>query len=304
MGSMVSTEFVSVVEPLLNKVFDGVYTKLPREYTQMFEQQTALARRFEETAVLYGLGTAVQKSENGRFTYDQGGEHYRVRFVPIVWGLAYAMSEELIDDGDHISLGKIFAEHLARGMDEAKEINHANIINRAYNASYLGGDNVSLGSSLHPLALGGTWSNILATAANLSEAALEQLLIQIMNAVDARSKRIALMPKKLMVSPTNIFNAARILRSANRPGTADNDINASKALGFLDPNPIKMTRLTNVKQWGITTDVPQGLITKQRKALKRGMEGDFETNSMRYKAYERYDANWVDPRCFYSTPGV
>lgn len=304
MGSMVSTEFVSVVEPLLNKVFDGIYNKLPREYTRIFEQQQAIARRFEETAVLYGLGTAVQKSENGRFTYDQGGEHYRVRFVPIVWGLAYAMSEELIDDGDHISIGKIFAEHLARGMDEAKEIVHANIINRAYNASYLGGDNVALGSASHPLALGGTWSNLLATAANLSEAALEQLLIQIMNAVDARSKRIALKAKDLVISPSNLFNATRILRSTGRTSTADNDINAQKALGLVNTNPAVMTRLTNTRQWGLTTDAPNGLITKQRKALKRGMEGDFETNSMRYKAYERYDANWVDPRCFYSTPGA
>lgn len=300
---MVSTQFVSVVEPLLNEVFDGTYAKLPREYARIFAQETAIARRFQESSVLYGLGTAVLKPEGQNITYDQGGEHYRVRFTPKVYALAYAMSEELIDDGDHISLGKSFSEHLARGMDESKEIVHANILNRAENGSYLGGDNVTLLSTSHPLALGGTWSNRLATAANLSEAAIEQLLIQIMNAVDGRSKRIALNGRRLVISPSNVFNAARIQRSVGRPGTADNDINATKSLGMLTEDPARITRLTTVNQWFIQTDAPEGLITKQRKSLKRGMEGDFETNSMRYKAYERYDANWVDPRCVYGTAG-
>lgn len=300
---MTSTQFVSVVEPLLNEVFDGIYNELPREYSQVFKQETAIARRFQETPVLYGLGTAVLKPEGQQITYDQGGEHYRVRFTPKVWALAYAMSEELIDDGDHISMGSIFAQHLARGMGESKEIVHANIFNRAENGSYLGGDGKTLLATDHPLALGGSFSNKLATPANLSEAAIEQLLIQIMNAVDGRGKRIALNGVKLIVSPSNIFNATRILRSTNRPGTADNDINAIKNLGVLNSSPTKITRLTNANQWFIQTDAPEGLKTKQRKAMKRGMEGDFNTNSMRYKAYERYDANWVDPRCVYGTAG-
>lgn len=303
MTGMVSTQFVSVVEPLLNEVFDGIYNKLPREYAQIFAQQQAIARRFQETAVLYGLGTAVQKPEGSQITYDQGGEHYRVRFTPKVYALAYAMSEELIDDGDHIALGKTFAEHLARGMDESKEIVHANILNRAENGSYLGGDNVTLLSASHPLALGGTYSNLLATPANLSEAAIEQLCIQIMNAVDGRNKRIALKPVKLIISPTNVFNATRILRSTLQSNTADNNVNALKTMGMLQADPVVITRLTNAQQWFIQTDAPEGLMTKQRKAMKRGMEGDFNTNSMRYKAYERYDANWVDPRCLYGTAG-
>lgn len=300
---MISTQFVSVVEPLMNEVFDGVYKALPREYSKIFRQDTAIARRFQEQAVLYGLGAAVLKPEGQNITYDQGGEHYRVRFTPKVYALAYAMSEELIDDGEHISLGTSFSEHLARGMDESKEIVHANILNRAENGSYLGGDAVSLLSTSHPLAIGGTWSNKLSTAANLSEAAVEQLLIQIMNAVDGRNKRMALSAVRLIHSPSNVFNAARILKSVGRPGTADNDINAVRESGMLSSNTVKITRLTTANQWFIQTDAPQGLITKQRKALKRGMEGDFETNSMRYKAYERYDANWVDPHCLYGTAG-
>lgn len=304
MSQMISTQFVSVVEPLLNEVYDGVYNKLPRQYGLIFKQETALARRYQEVAVLYGVGNAVQKPEGQQLTYDQGGEHYRVRFTPKVWAIAYAMSEELIDDGDHISLGSTFAEHAARGMDESKEITHANILNRAENASYTGGDGVVLLSTAHPLALGGTFSNKLATAANISEAACEQLLIQIMTAVDGRDKKINLQPQHVVTSSSQFFNASRVLQSIGRPGTADNDPNIIRKQNLLKAEPVIITRLTSTTQWFIQTDAQEGLITKQRKALKRGMEGDFNTNSMRYKAYERYDCNWVDPRCLYGSAGL
>lgn len=302
MSQMISTQFVSVVEPLLNEVFDGVYTQLPKQYTLISKQGTSIPRRFQEVAVLYGLGTAVLKPEGQQITYDQGGEHYRVRFTPKVYAIAYAMSEELIDDGDHISLGKTFSEHAARGMDESKEIVHANILNRAENSSFLGGDGVVLLSTAHPLAIGGTYSNKLATAANISEAAIEQLAIQIMGAVDGRNKRINLQMQQLVTSPSQFFNASRILQSVGRPGTADNDPNILK--GMMKSEPTIITRLTSTTQWFIQTNAEQGMETKQRKAMKRGMEGDFNTNSMRYKSYERYDVQVVDPRAFYGSAGV
>lgn len=302
MSQMISTQFVSVVEPLLNEVFDGVYDELPRQYTKVFKQETSIPRRFQEVSVLYGLGTATVKPEGQQLTYDQGGEHYRVRFTPKVYAIAYAMSEELIDDGDHISLGKTFSEHAARGMDESKEIVHANILNRAENGSYTGGDGVTLLSVSHPLAIGGIFSNKLATAANVSEAAIEQLMIQIMNAVDGRNKRVNLQATQLVTSPSQFFNASRILQSVGRPGTADNDPNILK--GMIKADPTIITRLTSTTQWFLQTNTKEGLITKQRKSMKRGMEGDFNTNSMRYKSYERYDANWVDPRCVFGSAGV
>src|SRR5579859_2288888 len=194
MVQMNSMQFRSVVEPLLNDIFDGIYDELPREYSQIFKIEKALQRRFQEDPILSGFGAAVLKPEGQAVTYDAGREAYRVRFVQKVYALAYAMTEELVEDGDHISIGSVYAEHLARAIDEAVEIVHANILNNATSSSFAGGDGVALLSTAHPLAGGGTFSNTLATAADISEASLEQLCIQIRTAVDERNKQIGLKP--------------------------------------------------------------------------------------------------------------
>lgn len=303
MVQMNSMQFRSVVEPLLNDVFDGIYEALPREYSQIFKSEKALPRRFQEDPVLSGFGAAVLKNEGQAVTYDAGREAYRVRFIQKTYALAYAMTEELVEDGDHISIGTIYAEHLARAMDECKEIVHCQVINNAASASYPGGDGVSLLNTTHPLAGGGSFSNRLATDADLSEAALEQLCIQIRTAVDERNKPIGLKPQHVICAPYNEFNAARLLRSVGRPGTADNDPNAIRALNRLAADPKIMTRMTSTRMWLIQTSAPRGLITKERRAMRRAMEGDFETGSMRHKASFRFECKHIDPRCLFGTTG-
>lgn len=304
MVQMNSMQFRSVVEPLLNDVFDGIYDELPREYSQIFKMEKALPRRYQEDPILAGFGAAVMKAEGTPVTYDAGREAYRVRFVQKVYALAYAMTEELVEDGDHISIGTTYSEHLARAIDEAVEIVHANILNNSTSSSFVGGDGVSLLSPAHPLAGGGTFSNTLATAADISEASLEQLCIQIRSAVDERNKQIGLRPTKVICSPTNEFNAVRLLQSIGRPATADNDPNAIRKTNRIAAEPQIITRMTTAKMYFVGTNAPRGLITKWRRNVRRAMEGDFETGSMRHKASVRFEAKHVDPRCLYGHQGT
>jgi hypothetical protein len=186
---------------------------------------------------------------------------------------------------------------------ETKETLAANILNRAFNGSYTGGDGVSLIATNHPI-VSGTFSNQLTTAAALSQTSLEQLLIQIRNAVDNNGKRIRLTPKQIVTGPSNVFQAEVLLKSVLRAGTADNDINPVKSLGLLGDGQANLSRITSTTAWWVQTDAPEGLKLLMRRPLEKSMEGDFETDSMRYKATERYVIGWTDPRGIFGTAGV
>jgi hypothetical protein len=225
------------------------------------------------------------------------------RYVYAVYGLAFALTKVLVEDGDHIRIGQVYARHLAQSLIETKETLAANILNRAFNSSYVGGDGVSLINTAHPIAIG-SFSNQLTTAANLSQTSLEQMLIQIRGAVDNNGKKIRLVPRQLVVAPGNIFQAEVILKSVLRTGTANNDINPIKSIGLLDEGAAVLSRLTNANAWWAQTDAPEGMKLLMRREMEKTMEGDFETDSMRYKATERYAINWTDPRSMFGTPGV
>jgi hypothetical protein len=209
----------------------------------------------------------------------------------------------LVEDGDHISIGQIYAKHLAQSLIETKETLCANILNRAFNGSYTGGDGVSLVNTAHPIA-NGTFSNQLTTAAALSQTSLEQMLIQIRQAVDNNGKKIRLNPEKIVVSPANMFQAEVLLKSVLRTGAANNDINPVKSMGLLGGGAAVMSRLTSTTAWWVSTDAKVGLQLMMRRALEKSMEGDFETDSMRYKSTERYQPGWTDPRTIYGTAGI
>jgi hypothetical protein len=228
---------------------------------------------------------------------------FNQRYLYKVYGLAFALTKVLVEDGDHIRVGQTYAKHLAQSLIETKETLCANILNRAFNSSYLGGDGVCLVSASHPL-VSGTWSNQLTTAAALSQTSLEQMLIQIRNAVDNNGKRIRLTPKKIVTGPSNVFQAEVLLKSVLRSGSADNDINPVKSMGLLSEGQANISRITSTTMWGIQTDASEGLKLLMRRTLDKSMEGDFETDSMRYKATERYGVGWTDPRGFYGTAGV
>jgi hypothetical protein len=188
-------------------------------------------------------------------------------------------------------------------MIETKELLCANILNRAFNPSYLGGDGVSLNASNHPIA-NGTFSNLLTTAAALSQTSLEQMLIQIRNAVDNNGKRIRLMPMQIVTGPSNVFQAEVLLKSVLRAGSANNDINPIKSMGLLPKGQANLSRITSTTAWWVQTNAPRGLQLMKRRGLEKSMEGDFETDSMRYKSTERYIPGWTDPRTVYGTPGL
>jgi hypothetical protein len=300
---MRSTDFRSIVEPILNEEFDGLYNQRADEWKQVFTERQGIPRNYHEEPVLYGFGAAPELPDGMPVTYQAGGVLFNARYVYKVYGLAFALTKVLVEDGDHISIGQTYAKHLAQSLIETKETLCANILNRAFNSSYTGGDGVSLVNSAHPIA-SGTFSNVLTTAANLSQTSLEQMLIQIRNAIDNNGKRIRLTPQKLVLSPSNVFQGEVLLKSVLRAGTGNNDINPINSMGMIDGGQANLSRLTSTTAWWVQTDAKVGLQMMMRRKLEKSMEGDFETDSMRYKATERYIPGWTDPRTIYGTAGL
>jgi hypothetical protein len=300
---MRSTDFRSIVEPILNECFDGVYDQRADEWSRVFREEDGIPRNYHEEPVLYGFGAAPQLPDGTPVTYQQGGVLFLQRYVYKVYGLAFALTKVLVEDGDHIRIGQVYAKHLAQSLVETKELLSANVLNTAFNSSYVGGDGVSLINTAHPI-VNGTFSNQLSTAAVLSQTSLEQMLIQIRQAVDNNGKKIRLVPRQLVVAPGNIFQAEVLLKSVLRTGSANNDINPVKSIGLLDEGAAVLSRLTSSTAWWVQTDAPEGLKLLMRRRLEKTMEGDFETDSMRYKATERYTVGWTDPRSLYGTAGI
>jgi hypothetical protein len=300
---MRSTDFRSIVEPILNECFDGVYDQRADEWSRVFREEDGIPRNYHEEPVLYGFGAAPQLPDGTPVTYQQGGVLFLKRYLYKVYGLAFALTKVLVEDGDHIRIGQVYARHLAQSLVETKELLSANVLNVAFNSAYPGGDGVSLISTNHPI-VNGTFSNQLSTAANLSQTSLEQMLIQVRQAVDNNGKKIRLVPRQLVVAPGNIFQAEVLLKSVLRAGNANNDINPVKSIGLLDEGAAVISRLTSPTAFWVQTDAPEGFKLLMRRRLEKTMEGDFETDTMRYKATERYDVGFTDPRCAYGTPGV
>ena len=300
---MRSTDFRSIVEPILNEEFDGLYNQRADEWKQVFTERNGIPRNYHEEPVLYGFGAAPELPDGMPVTYQSGDVLFNARYVYKVYGLAFALTKVLVEDGDHISIGQTYAKHLAQSLIETKETLCANILNRAFNSSYAGGDGVSLVNSAHPIA-SGTFSNVLTTAANLSQTSLEQMLIQIRNAIDNNGKRIRLTPEKLVLSPSNVFQGEVLLKSVLRAGTGNNDINPINSMGMINGGQANLSRLTSTTAWWVQTDAKVGLQLMMRRKLEKSMEGDFETDSMRYKATERYIPGWTEPRTIYGTAGL
>jgi hypothetical protein len=285
-GIMRDSDFRYIVEPLYNDAFDGVYEQRKDEYKAFLRTRDGAKRQYSEEATLYGLGVL-----------------FNTRYIYLVYGLAYALTKTLVEDGEHISIGRIYAEHLAQALIETKETVAANILNRATNASYPIGDGKALAASDHPI-YGGTASNILSTAAALSQSALEQLLIQIHNTVDNDGKRITLTGKELLVNPANMFQGEVILKSILAPGSANNALNPINSLGMIEGGVKTVTRQTSTTQWGIRTAVRKGMTLMMRREVQRSMEGDFDTDTMRYKATTRYAVGTTDWRDYFMSAGA
>jgi len=303
-----STDFRNVVEPILNSVYDGVYDQRADEYKKLFKQETGIARSYHEEPMLYGFGAAPELPDGMPVTYDQGGQLFVKRYQYTVYGLAFALTKVLVEDGDHVRLGSTYSKHLAQSMTETEETVHANHLNRAFTSGYNGGDGVILCSAAHTDAIGGasgaaSRSNLLTTSAALSQTSLEQMVIQIRQAEDPRGKKIRVQPKKLVVAPGNMLQAEVLINSILRAGTNNNDLNPVKSMGMLS-EIVTLSRLTSGTAWFVQTDVQEGLKTLWRRKVEKGMEGDFETDSVRYKSTMRFGSGWTDWRAVYGTPGT
>lgn len=304
MANMTSAQFSDLVEPLNNTIFDGVYDEYPEEWSQIFMKKQGKQARYQETAVVFGFSTAREKPEGQNVVTDYGGIHYRSRATFKVFALGFAITEEMMEDSESLDLGAHYAGELARALKQTKEIFHADILNNSEVAGYEIGDGVTLLNSSHPYAVGGTFSNRLESPADLSEASLEALLIKVRTAKNDRGRPIRLTAKDLIVPPELEYAAIRLLRSTNQTGTANNDVNAIRNSNKLPVDPMVMTYITQSNAYWIHTDAPNGLMHYWRRQVKRGMEGDFATGNMHYKASERYVALAEGPRCVFGTLGV
>ena len=298
---MRSTQFRSIVEPILNKEFDGVYDQRKDEYKQVFSVEDGIKRAYHEEPVLFGLGAAPELPDGQPVTYDEGGELFVKRYMYNVYGLAFALTRVLVEDGDHIRVGSTYSKDIAQSMTETEETVHANHLNRAFNNLYQGGDNAALISASHPV-IGGSQSNLLTPAA-LSQTSLEQALITIRQAQDSRGKKIRLTPRQLVISPANIMQAEVLLKSVLRAGTSNNDINPVKSTGMVD-KAVVISRMTSSTAWFVQTDARNGMKSLWRRRIEKAMEGDFETDSMRYKSTMRFGSGWTDWRCLFGNAGV
>lgn len=297
--NMRSAQFRNVVEPLLNSVFDGIYDQRKDEYKQVFKEENGTPRSYHEEVVLYGFNNAPLLPDGNPVEYDEGGQLYAKRYTYDVYGTAFALTKVLVEDGEHIRVGSTYAKHQAQSMVETVETVTINHLNRAFNASYAGGDLVALCSASHPV-IGGTQSNVLTSAA-LSQTSLEQACITVRQAKDARGKPIRLAAQKLIVAPANMVTAEVLLKSVLRTGTSNNDVNVLKSMNL---EPVVMSRLSSSTAWFLQTDAMDGLKVLWRRRIQKGMEGDFDTDSLRYKSTMRFGSGWTEWRTLYGNAGV
>ena len=286
------------LEPGLNALFGLEYSRYENEHAEIYLTETS-DRAFEEEVMLSGFGSAPVKQEGAAVVFDQANEAFTARYTHETIALAFAITEEAIEDNLYDRLAGRYTRALARSMSNTKQVKAAAVLNQAQITTVTGGDGVSLINNSHPLANGNTFSNVLATAADLNETSLEQSLIDIAGFVDERGLRIAVQGTKMIIPKELQFTAERILKSPLRVGTADNDINAIGNMGML-PQGYRVNHfLTDTDSFFILTDIPNGLKHFERAPLRTALEGDFDTGNVRFKARERYSFGFSDPRCVF-----
>jgi|TARA_R110002051_G_scaffold251169_1_gene310544 hypothetical protein len=296
-------QLVKELEPGLNALFGMEYARYEDETREIFETESS-DRAFEEEVLITGFGNAPVKREGDGVEFDTAYEGYTARYTHETIALAFALTEEAVEDNLYDRLGARYTKALARSMAHTKQVKGSNVLNNAFSSSYTGGDGLSLVNSAHTLAGGGTFSNRPSTYVDLNETSLEDSLITISTFVDDRNLTLALQGLKLVVPPQLQFIAERLLETPGRVGTADNDINALKNMGMISDGYAVNHFLTDTDAWFILTDCPDGMKHFERTSLSTNMEGDFDTGNVRFKARERYSFGWSNPRGIYGSSGA
>jgi len=295
-------QLVKELEPGLNALFGLEYRQYADETKEIFDTESS-DRAFEEEVMLSGFGNAAVKAEGQGIQFDDAQETFTARYTNETIALAFAITEEAIEDNLYDRLASRYTKALARSMASTKNIKGAAVLNNAFNAAFAGGDGVALISTAHPT-LAGTFSNRLTVNADLNETSLEQSLIDIAAYTDERGLKVAARGMKLVI-PSNLqFTADRLMNTKGRVGTADNDLNALNNMGMIPEGYTVNHYLTDTDAFFIKTDVPNGLKHFSRSPIKTTMEGDFDTGNVRYKARERYVFGFSDPRGIFGSPGA
>ena len=291
------------LEPGLNALFGMEYARYENQHSEIFTTETS-DRSFEEEVMLSGFGAAPTKSEGTGVAFDDANEAYTARYNHETVALAFSITEEAVEDNLYDRLSARYTKALARSMAHTKQVKAAAVLNNAFDSTVTGGDGKELCATDHPLTNGSTFANEPSTAAALNETSLDDALIKIAGFVDERGLIVALRGMKLIIPRQLQFVAERIMNSTLRVGTSDNDANALKNMGMLPEGYVVNDFLTDTDAFFIMTDTPRGFLHFERVALSTGMEADFDTGNMRYKARERYSFGFSDPRCVFGSPGA
>jgi hypothetical protein len=297
-------QLVKELEPGLNALFGLEYKQYENQASEIYVTESS-DRAFEEEVMLSGFAQARVKPEGTGVAFDQAEETFTARYTNETIALAFAITEEAIEDNLYDRLASRYTKALARSMSQTKQVKGAAPLNNGLPSlsSFTSGDGQQLFSTAHPT-IAGTFQNTLTTQADLNETSLEQALIDIAAMTDERGLKIAAKGVKMIVPPANQFTAERLMKSQGRVGTADNDINAVKSLGMIPQGYRVNNFLTDTDSWYITTDVPNGMKHFNRAPLTTKMEGDFDTGNVRYKARERYVFGVSDPRGIFGVEGA
>ena len=297
-------QLVKELEPGLNALFGMEYDNYDAEHAEIYDTETS-DRAFEEEVMLSGFGNAQTKSEGAGVSFDSANEAYTARYTHETIALAFALTEEAIEDNLYDRLGARYTKALARSMAHTKQVKAASVLNNGFSAgAFAGGDGKALLATDHPLTNGGTLANEPSTSADLNETSLEDSLISISGFVDERGLKVALRGLKLIIPRQLQFVAERLMASNLRTGTSDNDTNAIRSMGMLPNGYAVNDYLTDTDAFFVLTDAPRGFVHFERTPLSTNMEADFDTGNMRYKARERYSFGFSDPRCVFGSPGA
>ena len=290
------------LEPGLNALFGLEYNQYENQHLEIFDVENS-DRAFEEEVMLSGFANAAVKSEGAAVTFDTAQEAFTSRYTHETVALAFAITEEAIEDNLYDTIATRYTKALARSMANTKQIKGANVLNNGFSSSFPGGDGKELFATDHP-SQSGDQKNELSTSADLSETSIEQALIDIAAFTDERGLKIAARGVKMIIPSELQFTAERIMKSPARVGTADNDLNAIASKGMIPQGYVVNNFLTDTDAFFIKTDVPNGLKMFERAAIKTAMEGDFDTGNVRYKARERYSFGFSDWRGIFGSPGA
>ena len=301
MGIITTGSFAKALYPGVNAWYGKAYSEYPVEHKDLFDTFNS-RRAWEEDVSVSSFGLAMQKAEGAGVQYDSEQQGFMTRYTHVEYALGFIITRNMVEDDQYDIVGERKAKGLAFSMRQTKETVAANVYNRAFNSSYTGGDGLELISTAHVNVAGGTWSNEIATAADLSEASLEQAVIDIAKFTNDRGLKIAIKPQSLIIPVDLMHEAAKIMKTEYEVGTANNTVNVVRSMF---PMGTKVNHyLTDVDAWFIRTNAPHGMKHFERRADAFTTDGDFDTDNAKYKATARYSFGWSDPRQLYGSQGA